>query len=132
MWWGNLKMTSKNESVVLPREVVARCWCSRSRRRFGLVFELSGDGHWELRHSYAVSDSYEEPESTKTVIKGPVTIRENYNGCKWCGDHSVFQCGHCKAFNCQAHAEGGRVRCANCGTSGVVAGEITSFSSAND
>lgn len=132
MSWGNSKMTSKHESVHPPREVVARCWCSKSRRRFGLVFEHVGDRHWELRHSYAVSDSYEEPEFAKTEIRGQVTIRENYNGCKWCGDRSVFQCGHCKAFNCQAHAEGGRVRCTNCGNSGVVAGEITSFLSTND
>jgi hypothetical protein len=123
-------MTKKTSS--LPREVIARCWCSKVRKRFGLVLERKSGQLWEIRHAYSISESYEEAECHGLNISGTVGICDAYNGCKWCADKRIFQCGQCQAFNCQAHEREDVFRCANCGNAGILSGTIRSFSSAND
>lgn len=125
-------MRSEAEQSRTPREVVSKCWCSKTGRRFGLVFESVNANVWALRHSYLVNESYEEIDGRAATVIGSVEIQETYNGCKYCGDKNVFQCGECKAFNCQGNERGNVVRCGKCGARLELSGAIRSFSSTND
>src|SRR5690349_9449573 len=94
-------MKSKRDESESPSEAVTRCWCSTLRKQFGLVLVKSAAQGWELRHSYTVSESYHEAECQPLQMRGGLSVQDDYNGCKWCGDRDIFQCGACQSFNCQ-------------------------------
>lgn len=125
-------MKSENDGCELPKEVVARCWCSKHKHRFGLVFERRNDENWELRHSYLINEAYQERECKELKIAGSFGIQDGYNGCKWCRAKGIFQCGECQSFNCHSNRFLKIVRCANCHARLMLSGTIRSFLSSND
>ena len=92
-------------------------------------------GTWEVLHSYAVSDNYEEREAHEVKVRGTLGIPNTYNGCKWCSDNELFVCMSCGAINCLG-AKTGLARkfcvCAQCGIEGQLAGPATSVIARGD
>jgi len=123
-------MLKKEHSRI--QETVSRCWCSKTKHRFGLVLISNESDTWELRHSYSVNESYSEAECRVETITGAISVSPAYNGCKWCSNTEIFQCGECKALNCQGAKKRNKVLCAKCGTELRLHGQITSLSVSRD
>ncbi len=114
-----------------PELMVAGCYCSKRRHIFGLVIARNKDDAFEIYHSFLLGDSYPKTELGGTT-KGRLSLSESYNGCKFCKNGEIFQCGKCGELNCQGLREGNEVVCGKCGNRAELGGYIESFSTKHD
>lgn len=134
------KLGGRNKSVRISMdyarknidEAVCSCWCSASKKRFGIVLVSRTPNCWIVMHAYSTSESYCEPEANRT-INGNLEIASSYRGCKSCGNDGLFLCVACDSLNCAASVSEGNVACcAKCGASGLIGGPITELRTSSD
>ena len=123
------------ESKRRAREATSKCWCSKKSRQFGIVLIADDRHQWSVLHSYLCSPKYVDKSSEHTGKIGRVQVSDGYNGCKHCGNNSLFQCNDCKEYSC--YRSGGIsplkvVKCGNCGMRGAIAGFATSMNISGD
>lgn len=127
-------MNSKFEKHALD-EAISKCWCSTSKKRFGIVLISEAAESWIVKHSFLCSAHYVDstPKITGEICQ--IEISDEYNGCKHCGNNALIQCSECREYSC--YNTGGLLpikttRCGNCGTQGVVSGFAKSMNISSD
>lgn len=126
------------ESVEKPavQEFISECICSKTKKKFGLVLLAKSKKTWVLHHAFLTMPSWKGPEAEETAtISGAIRVGEEYQGCKHCGAHSLWQCNKCGTNHCLDDEGSGRhihVKCLKCGMSGTLGGSVTSMGGARD
>ena len=128
-------MKRECEQQRVKEEAIAQCWCSKTKKKFGIVVVSESSGNWIVQHAFLCSDHYVDATSEAKGKIGQVEISDGYNGCKHCGNNDLFQCGDCKEYSCCR--SGGispikTVRCGNCGMRGVISGIAKSMNISGD
>ena len=106
-------------------DAVAKCWCGKHRKQFGIVLKSISQGIWQVQHSFLCSANYvDRGAATHDKIRN-FHVGEHYNGCKFCRGNNLFQCNKCKEYSC-CHSGGMLsntiVTCGNCGMRCVLSG----------
>lgn len=127
-------MTSEFEKPA-SKEAIAKCCCSKTRKKFGIVVVSDTSGLWVVQHSFLCSDHYVDKTAEARGKIGQVDISDHYNGCKHCGNNNLVQCGDCKEYSCYWPSDILPVeigRCGNCGMKGIVSGHAKSINILGD
>lgn len=127
MWLTDVKFEVSRH----PELMVAGCYCGRRRQKFGLVIARIEDDAFEICHSFLLGDCYPKTELGGRT-NGGLSLSKSYNGCKFCNNGEIFQCGKCDELNCQGQREGNKVVCGKCGNRAGLGGYIESFSTKHD
>lgn len=128
-------MDERARPAAAIREMVADCWCSETRHKFGLVFILTGVDTWELHHSFLTADSWSGPEQKRLSATGNFRIAAAFNGCKYCEAFEVWQCSKCGAINCRDDRQKRTVNpviCVRCRFKGILSGTVSAIGGACD
>lgn len=126
---------NRDDARHLVKEATARCWCSKSRSKFGIVLVSSSGGYWIVKHSFLCSEHYVDAASECRGEIAQIELSDDYNGCKHCRNNSLIQCDACKEFSCYnagVFSFSKSVTCGNCGMRGVVAGTAKSIKLSGD
>ena len=127
-------MTSEFERPA-SMEAIAKCCCSKTGKKFGIVVVSGTGGLWVVQHSFLCSDHYVDKTAEARGTIGEVDISDHYNGCKDCGNNALVQCGDCKEYSCCR--SGGispikTMQCGNCGVKGIISGYAKSINISGD
>jgi len=117
------------------KEAIAKCWCGKTKKKYGIVVTSETGERWTVQHSFLCSDHYVDKTAEAKGEIGQVAISDHYNGCKHCGNNDLVQCGDCKQYSC--YRAGGispikTVRCGNCGMKGIISGHAESMHISKD
>ncbi|WP_145060338.1 hypothetical protein [Adhaeretor mobilis] len=116
-------------------EAVAKCWCSKTRAKFGVVVTSDTGETWTVQHSFLCSPEHVDAASDRNKKIGQIEISDNFNGCKHCNNDTLIQCSECKEYSChntKRFAILKSVTCGNCGLRGVVSGMAKSMKTTGD
>ena len=117
------------------KEAVVKCWCSKTKRTFGIVVVSESKQDWIVQHSFLCSAHYVDSAAESTAKIGQVHISQAYNGCKHCGNNDLVQCGECKEYSCYSSAgffPTISVQCGHCGIRGAISGIAKSMKLSGD
>jgi hypothetical protein len=109
-------------------EIISICYCSKHQKHFGLVVVRDQSKAWVVRHAFRLGEHYPESELSACITHGAISLAHDYNGCKFCGNKSFFQCGSCRSFSCSSTNRKAPVKCGKCGIRGYLHGSIQVFS----
>jgi hypothetical protein len=120
----------------LPPTALVEAMCSKSRRKYHLLFEETGDDSWTLQMSLdelpaTSSGTVSRSRVQSDLVSGPIdwsALSEGSAKCPYCSASSMAKCGRCGRLSCHPDGkQGSPFSCPWCGRKGTLGGRIKSL-----